>query len=141
MKGSSPTLEVFGIVSIILLSIVVLSLVIFPALGELAKFIPVDSAETVARDLSDLITTSSATTDRITITYTPSKSATYNIQIDERIVKSELLNDKKVVTGKGDSKLGINNLQKSFSDVKTFTIQKATEKAEVYENIFSVDAE
>src|SRR3972149_528618 len=60
-------------------------------LYDLARQLATESAEVVAKDLAGFLTISSAATEDIEITYSPSSTFSYDVDIENRIVGARSL--------------------------------------------------
>ena len=122
--------DIITMVCILAAYLVLLIFVLPQVLGMILNNFSLFSAEVVSRDLSSLISASGIATDRIKITYQPSQSAEYNLDIRERFVKVGLLkpaekNDgPRKVLEEAETKIAI-DVSGKFEAVKSFTIEKS----------------
>jgi hypothetical protein len=87
MKGSITITDTIGILAIVIILVVFISKILPSFLSILVDNFSKASAESVARQLSNLITISGAATYKIEIKYTPPKDVDYDVLIDSRTVK------------------------------------------------------
>jgi hypothetical protein len=126
--------DIITMVCILAAYLVLLIFVLPQVLSMILNNFSLFSAEVVSRDLSSLISASGIATDRIKITYQPSQSADYNLDIRERFVKVGLLkpaensgasaNQARQVSEESETKIAI-DASGQFEAVKSFTIEKS----------------
>jgi len=103
---------------------------IFPLFfGDLFKSIALASAEIVARDIAGFISVSGVAPNEIKITYNPSETNKYNVEIKERIVKvfretENLPKEVEPVKEIAIAKSAVGNINENFNFVNFFEIRK-----------------
>lgn len=123
MKGASETItDTLTIVGAMIL-ILALVLAIAPVFVNFLTSSSLDSSSFVSKEVAELMTVSAAAPSGIDITYQPS-NAKYNIEINDRIVKVDLLNTQnQQVQGTSSAKIGV-DVSGSFNQVNVFDITK-----------------
>ncbi|MEM2506776.1 MAG: hypothetical protein QXG39_03755 [Candidatus Aenigmatarchaeota archaeon] len=138
MKGTIVS-DTIGVLAIIIM-IFIFFFQIFPRILEIITDIfSKTSAEAVAKQLASFITVSGAATYRIEISYIPSRTITYNIQTNNRMIKVNP--NYKVTYGEKTSALhsyAVPIEDFSFRNVNFFKIEKIFEDGDSY---YSIHAE
>lgn len=87
MKASITISDFIGPIGIVLIVILFVSQIIPTILSTVINKFSSYSAESVARQLSNLITVSGSATYKIDINYAPTKDVVYQVSIDSRTIK------------------------------------------------------